>query len=322
MFHDAYGYFEERYADKQETESDGDLDDLYDRQFLGWLWTACVEPILKEITGLQPSSPTPRIWWIGTGIATGFPFHAAGNSEGGTLDCAISSYIPSITSLMEARARTKRSGNDGDKTSVLVVTTPGDSDGGQRPDLAEALQGMDETYGETFTAVTLSEPSIEETLERMGGFDVVHFACDGHSDSFNPSQSYLQVGKHLSSSADEGKLTAELISEDENLDKPQVAFLSLHPSAEDRTETPTDEGLGIISAFQVAGFRHALGSLSKAGGASQAYVSKSFYQALRENRSGEAADHLVAKALHDALRSARDHENDPHCWAPYTHSGP
>ncbi|KAJ4012287.1 hypothetical protein NW752_007960 [Fusarium irregulare] len=305
-------------SDKQEIEGDEDPHDLYDRQFLGWLWTACVEPILKEITGLQSSSPTSRIWWIGTGIASGFPFHAAGNSEGGTLDHAISSYIPSITSLKEARTRTNTSDNDGDKTSVLIVRIPGDPDGGQSPDLTEAFQGMDKTHEETFTAVTLSEPSIEEILKRMDKFDVVHFACDGHSDSFNPSQSYVQVGKRLSSDADEGELTAELISDDGTLDKPQVAFLSLHPPAGDKTERLTDEGLGIISAFQLAGFRHALGSLSKADGASQAFVAKSFYQALRQNRS----DYQVAKALHDATRSARDHKSDPHWWAPYIHSGP
>ncbi|EXM12698.1 CHAT domain [Fusarium oxysporum f. sp. vasinfectum] len=308
-------------SDEQDIESDKDSDDLYDEQFLSWLWTACVDPILKEIAGSQSSSPTPRVWWIGTGIASGFPFHAAGNSEGSTLDNVISSYIPSITSLIEARASMTSSGNNGERTSVLIVAMPGDSDGCQPPDLTEVFRTIEETLGETFTAVTLSEPSLEETLENMRRSHVIHFACHGYSDPLNPSQSYVRVRRRLSPGADEGKLTVELISDDATLDKAQIAFLSLYPPAEGKAEQSTDGGLGIISAFQLAGFKHVVGSLSKADGASHAHVAKSFYQSLKENRLGENTDWLVAKALHDALRNARDHEKDPRWWAPYIHSG-
>ncbi|KAF4423139.1 TPR domain-containing [Fusarium acutatum] len=304
--------------DPQDMESDKDL---HDEQFLGWLWTACVDPILKEIGCSLSSSPNSRVWWIGTGIATGFPFHAAGNSEGSTLDNVISSYIPSITSLIEARASMTSSNKINERPSVLIVTIPRISDGYQLPDPTEELRIIQETLGETFKAVTLSEPSPEEVLENLRRSHVIHFACHGYSDPLNPSQSHIQVRRCISPGEDEGKLTVESVSNNTTLDKAQIAFLSLYPPAEGKVKQSTDGGLGIISAFQLAGFKHVVGSSSKADGASHAHISKSFYQSLKENGLGENTDWLVAKALHDALKNARGYDKDPHWWAPYIHLG-
>ncbi|EWG47722.1 hypothetical protein FVEG_07770 [Fusarium verticillioides 7600] len=296
--------------------------DLYDERFLSWLWRACVDPILKEIAGSLPSSPTHRVWWIGTGIASVFPFHAAGNSEGNTLDSVISSYVPSITSLIEARTTMTSGGNNGERTSsVTIVTAPRDSDGCQTPNAAELLRRIEETIGEASKVVILSEPSLEETLESLHRPHAVHFACHGYSDPLNPSQSYVQLCRRLSPGSDDERLTVELISDNTTSDKAQIAFLSLYPRTESKTERSTDGGPGIISAFQLAGFRHVVGSLSNADGASHFHVTKSFYQSLKENRLSENTDWVVAKALHDALRQARDHDKDPHWWAPYIHSG-
>ncbi|KAF5577324.1 TPR domain-containing protein [Fusarium pseudoanthophilum] len=295
--------------------------DLYDEHFLSWLWRACVYPILNEIVGSPPSSPAHRVWWIGTGIASPFPFHAAGNFEGNTLDSVISSYIPSITSLIEARTSMTPGGNNGERTSVTIVTAPRDSDSCQTPNPPELLRTIEETLGETSKVVIFSEPSLEETLESLRRSHAIHFAFHGYSDPLNPSQSYVQLRKPLSPGSDDKRLTVEFISDNTTSDKAQIAFLSLYPGTENKTERSADGGLGIISAFQLAGFKHVVGSLSNADGASHSHVTKSFYQSLKENRLSENTDWVVAKALHDALRQARDHDKDPHWWAPYIHSG-
>lgn len=51
-----------------------------DFEQMSWLWFCCVNPILKELEDIQASDShdLPRVWWIGTGIASSFPFHAAG----------------------------------------------------------------------------------------------------------------------------------------------------------------------------------------------------------------------------------------------------
>ncbi|KAF5534792.1 TPR domain-containing protein [Fusarium napiforme] len=208
----------------EDIESDKDL---YDEYFLSWLWRACVYPILKEIVGSLPSSPTHRVWWIGTGIASAFPFHAAGNSEGNTLDSVISSYIPSITSLIEARTSVTPGGNNGERTSVTIVTAPRDSDGCQTPNPPELLRTIEETLGETSKVMIFSGPSLEETFDSLRRSHAIHFACYGYSDPLNPSQSYVQLRKPLSPGSDKKRLTVELISDNTTSDKAQIAFLSL-----------------------------------------------------------------------------------------------
>jgi len=54
-------------------------------QFLSWLWRECVKPVLDELhCYVQPSEDDmPRVCWIGTGLATSFPFHSAGDSSSG-----------------------------------------------------------------------------------------------------------------------------------------------------------------------------------------------------------------------------------------------
>jgi tetratricopeptide (TPR) repeat protein len=56
--------------------------------FLSWLWTKCVQPLLRELGMHKPQffSPLPRIWWIGEGVASFLPFHAAGEYTSGSTE--------------------------------------------------------------------------------------------------------------------------------------------------------------------------------------------------------------------------------------------
>ena len=88
-------------------------------EHLSWLWSSCVQPILKKLKGGQASDSHEllRVWWIGTGAACSLPFHAAGqyinglgnfqNSEN-TLNQVIPSYIPTIKALSYARSCASR----------------------------------------------------------------------------------------------------------------------------------------------------------------------------------------------------------------------
>ena len=79
------------------------------RKYLSWLWEVCVKQVLIEGKfRVQPlERGLPRIWWIGTGLASSMPFHAAGDhsprSKENTFSRAISSYTPSIKALAYAR---------------------------------------------------------------------------------------------------------------------------------------------------------------------------------------------------------------------------
>jgi hypothetical protein len=51
----------------------------------------------------------PRLWWLPTGPLTFLPLHAAGVYTGKEADClsdyAVSSYVPTLSALAEARSR-------------------------------------------------------------------------------------------------------------------------------------------------------------------------------------------------------------------------
>lgn len=83
--------------------------------YMSRLWSTCVKPILKKLKNGQASEfhELPRVWWIGRGIASYFPFHAAGQYINdfenfqdleNTLSQIIPSYTPTIKALSYARS--------------------------------------------------------------------------------------------------------------------------------------------------------------------------------------------------------------------------
>ncbi|USP77054.1 hypothetical protein yc1106_04328 [Curvularia clavata] len=95
-------------------------------QFLSWLWQDCVKPIMEELhyDAKVSIDSLPRIWWIGTGFANNFPFHAAGDSSGNVGQHAISSYTPTIRALRYARERSAATAPSSGIQKALIVTMP------------------------------------------------------------------------------------------------------------------------------------------------------------------------------------------------------
>jgi hypothetical protein len=73
-----------------------------------------VKLVLDELEGaglLTPHDP-PRVWWIGSGITSPFPFHAAGadfeHSTNNTLSHLVPSYTFSIKALTHSKSQVLR----------------------------------------------------------------------------------------------------------------------------------------------------------------------------------------------------------------------
>jgi hypothetical protein len=67
-----------------------------------------------------------RNWWIGVGVASSLPFHAAGDHSVGsnenTLSWVISSYTPTIKALAHARRQLSKTSKDRTaKPQLLMV---------------------------------------------------------------------------------------------------------------------------------------------------------------------------------------------------------
>ncbi|GIJ86420.1 hypothetical protein Asppvi_005308 [Aspergillus pseudoviridinutans] len=305
------------------------------RLFLEWLWYTCVKPILQEINGSYSHSQTgvPHVWWLGTGLATRFPFHAAGCYKGdpreNCLQQTISSYTSSIRALAYAHSLSQRRGCDAEnEMSILVVTMP--TTPGQAP-----LDGVrDEWFAirnacdGVFRSELLENPTAEHVLGRLGGSEIVHFACHGLSDPHDPSHSHLLLQKESQSGVILDKLTVSSIcSTISKGGRTCVAYLSACSTAEVRATRFTDESLHIASAFQVAGFPNVIGSLWPTKDDVCVKVTDYFYKSLATKSPAGGKKLSVASAYRDAVLRVRAElfagglEGDPMSWAAYVHLG-
>ncbi|KFX87738.1 hypothetical protein O988_09307 [Pseudogymnoascus sp. VKM F-3808] len=104
-------------------------------EYLAWLWEACVKQIIDEVdNGHGTTGDLPRIWWIGTGLASSMPFHAAGIHSSGSTENAISrvisSYTPSIKALGYSQHRARAADRKGGTLLIATMpTTPGNGQG-------------------------------------------------------------------------------------------------------------------------------------------------------------------------------------------------
>lgn len=166
---------------------ESDITYQYTPEFLSWLWSICVGPILRRVAEHRMGRATvekPRIWWIGTGAAGSLPFHAAGHYEYGSLNSSdnclsqcVSSYTPSIKSLRHARSIALKAKHLAKERSLLVVTmptTPGQNTLAGVPLEKEAIEAVVE---QTWPVKSLTYPAAFQVLEEMSRFGVVHFAC-------------------------------------------------------------------------------------------------------------------------------------------------
>jgi CHAT domain-containing protein len=284
----------------------------------------------------HPPDP-PRVWWVGSGIAASFPFHAAGvafdsQSRQNTLARIIPSYTPTIKALAYTReraARTRIRDDDPKEThSVLLVampTTPGHQPlPGVEAEMAVIREACGGANGAaTFTVEALQRPTAAEALDNMTRSSIVHFACHGSSDGSSPSGSHLVLQKRVGGELVVDKLTALAVSTSlaRGEQRAWIAFLSACSSAEIAATHFADEGMHLASAFQLAGFPHVVGALWSANDDVCADVARTFYAHLVMNAS-DVTERSVAVALWHAVRKVRDqYHHNPHLWAPFVHFG-
>jgi tetratricopeptide (TPR) repeat protein len=300
--------------------------------FLKWLWRACVRPVLSALNLLNKSTDTelPRIWWIGTGLASSLPFHAAGDHLSGAEEDAfayiISSYIPTIRALGYAQQRASKSRKDTVQLLVVLMPTTPDSDGtpiAALPNATEELAVVTAATAATHLVRSLDRPSCQDVLTNLTSCDIAHFVCHGESNVLDPSKSCLILQKHAEQQpllwpiAD--KLTVQRVAQ-AHLDCSRIAYLSACSTAESRAEQLADEVIHIASGFQVAGFPHVIGSLWPTDDLVSVTVAEAFYRHVSAQHP--ASDRDIASALRNAVLGVRSrHLRQPLVWAQYIHIG-
>jgi len=294
---------------------------------LGWLWDAIAGPVLARLglTGPPVSGEEwPRLWWCLPGLPSFLPLHAAGHHDTKAdavpqtvLDRVMSSYTPSVRALLYARrahpadGAENRDPADGQE-DILVVAMPTTPGAGSLPFAGYEADLLGQRFPGRTRTLTGTGATYATVIQALARARLVHFACHGTADLANPSASYLSLYDH-----ERRPLTVSDVAR-LRLEHADLAFLSACSTARPGTRL-TDEAIHLASAFQLAGYRHVIGTLWPVIDSAAAKVSKGIYSDL----AGAGTTDASAAALHTITRELRDQQLDaPSAWASHIHSGP
>ncbi len=284
-------------------------------EVLCWLWDTVAAPVLDALGIPAPSVPDagrlPRLWWVPTGPLAFLPLHACGHHREGAgrtvLDRVVSSYAPTVRAL--AHARRPASANPGRFLVVAVPEAPAarplPGAAAEAAALTRMLPGARLLYGE--------QAGREAVVTAVRDHNWLHFCGHGATEPAVPSGSRLLVHDHL-----DHPLTVAGISR-LGLRDAELAYLSACTTA--RTGlTLADEAVHLVSALQLAGYRHVVGTLWAIDDTVSVRIAEQVYSEMGAPRP--VADR-AAYAVHTAVRAARDrYPATPSLWAAHVHAGP
>ncbi|KAF5227974.1 hypothetical protein FAUST_11406 [Fusarium austroamericanum] len=269
---------------------------------LRWLWKVIVGPVL-DAQGLKTTPDAdnwPRVWWIPTGPLTLFPLHAAGYHDTlqstTAIDRVISSYSPSVKAIINTRRSVYH--NSKNKHVVLV---PMD----HTPQLTRLRFPNREVNAVASLCMSHGirplepDPEREEVLDALVGSSMFHFAGHGGTDPVDPLQSCLYLRDWEQYPMTVGSLLETNLS----TSAPFLAYLSACGTGQNLDATSVDESIHLAIAFQLAGFRHVIGTLWEVNDAMCVEIAERMYEFLLPRGFDDAS---VSTGLHLAVRALRD----------------
>lgn len=271
-------------------------------QTLAWLWDDVVGPVLDALgfTSTPSDDCWPHIWWIPTGPLIKLPLHAAGHhlrrSGETTLDRVVSSYATSVKAIIHSR---KRSAPVAEKSLSLVAVAM-DKTEGFTP-LLHANREVDvvvdilESKGVDCRRPQQLKNDIISAVENC---QIFHFAGHGRTHPTDPLQSALL----LEDWQDKPFTVASLLEINLNLNSPFLAYLSACGTGQILDDEAVDESIHLVSACQLAGFRHVIGTLWSVDDKLCVDIAEMIYGSLSKG----FRDEYVSWALHNAVRTLRD----------------
>jgi len=207
-----------------------------------------------------------------------------------------------------------------------METTPGES---ALEGVSAELSAIKDTVADNCQITHRKQPNADDVLRLMSSHDMFHFAGHGRPHPLDPSKSCL-----LLSNWQEDPLTVEnLASLQLQKKSPWLSYLSACSTGESEVEKLQDETIHLVSACQLAGFPHVIGSLWEIDDQYSVYMAREVYKTIV--KSGWT-DEGVAVGVHNAVRFLRREtrgvnwgagyairdEGKPFVWGSYIHAGP
>jgi len=259
-----------------------------------------------------------RIWWCPTGPLTFLPLHAAttdiASRNHETSKFVISSYIPSVNALIEARAKESQASSG--LLAVGMTKSPGY--GSPLPNAKQEILEVKTQAGRVpswrFTQLQNEDATKEEVLKNMTNSSWIHLACHGVQDLQNPIRSGLVL-------TNAERLKIMDIVEKQSISI-EFAFLSACETATGE-EKVSDEALHITGGMLAAGCRSVIGTMWSIPDAAAPLIAKEVYEHLLPPGK-EPDSSRAAQALHEAVSSLRSRDEwsqNVHAWAPFVHYG-
>ena len=318
------------------------------------LWQTVVKPICEALNltveGMSarlketpPNIDACRIRWLTSGVFSRLPLHAAGIWADRCTDVlvkrAVSSYAASFRMLDYASERSK--GIERTKLQGLIASM-------EKPNLNSPYRKKNmflksaqreslwiQKANSKIEWKALVRPSVQEVLNFLPKYPLVHFATHGVSDPSDPMNSHLVLMAAVETQEPLGPSNAvEKLVVRDNLAVPDIfrctasnavlAFLAACCTADVRVAKLADESIHIANAFQVAGFPHVIGTLWPAN----EFICPAFAQTSHDclgrwTVTEPLTNDLLAFAAHYSMITLiRDYMNEPYLWACFVHMGP
>ena len=313
---------------------------------LQWLWTTAAGPILDTLGYQHVSSGNkwPHVWWIPTGALSHFPIHAAGfHTKGSTeivLDRVMSSYASSVKALIYGRRHNLKGPMGLGLEHALLVAMQETPRGSALAFATKEVEMLVNLCPALQLKAVMPPRCRDEVLAHLQACKIFHFAGHGRSDLLDPSQSCLLLDDWNKSPLTVGDLRDSNIQES----SPFLGYLSACSTSANKVDRLIDEGIHLTSAFQLAGFRHVIGTLWEVSDSHCVDAARVVYETIRDEGMTDMAVcrglHRAVKNLRDGCmessRDARDAElsdeefcddtrestlQSPLYWAPYIHYG-
>jgi CHAT domain-containing protein len=184
----------------------------------------------------------------------------------------------------------------GNMVLVSMETTAGESPLRHTRDEIEAVRGRGHLIHVNPITPEKKKNAVRSALEAC---EIFHFAGHGFTDTQHPLRSLLLLDDWRDDPMTVGSLL------DTNLqDRPPfLAYLSACGTGESPDDRSVDESIHLTSAFQLAGFRHVIGTLWDVNDALSVDMAQLVYEILGERG---LTDEAVSYGLHSATRQLRD----------------
>ena len=241
------------------------------------------------------------------GSLSRFPLHATGyhykDSKRTVLDKAMSSYNSSIRAIIHSRSRYTFESTPSLQVQALFVPMQ-DTPKHQRLPSATSEIELLRSLCKSITLYPLEPGSCkQDVLSHLPNCKIFHFAGHGKTDSLDPSQSCL-----LLRDWETDPLTvASILDTNIHEHAPFFAYLSACGTGQIKVEKFFDESIHLISACQLAGFRHVIGTLWNVEDNICQDVARFTYEEIVNGMQyGHITDDSVCRGLHKVTRFFRD----------------